>query len=179
MTTFKRLMTNTFLTTKFWVLNWMTSVISTLLLGGPSLIAKVQYVLVFWSHGIIKNSHYSDFILQFYYSPMTTEWAEKGQLDTSLYQMAGSLHRSWSKCSTTTLALILLDNLRVNYIHSITSMGKEDEMFVKLLKYTGDHQAGLSIFRSLRMSVQIFFLIQYLIRMYHISSCMSCNPQPQ
>lgn len=33
------------------------------------------------------------FILHYYYSPLATEWAEKGQPDSSLYRMAETLHR--------------------------------------------------------------------------------------
>lgn len=50
---------------------------------------------------------------------------------------------------------LILGNLRVKT--SVTCMGKEDKMFVKLPKYTGDYQAGHSVFRSLRTRVQGFF----------------------
>lgn len=51
---------------------------------------------------------------------------------------------------------LTLGNPRVKT--SVTRTGKDDETFVKLPKYTGDYQAGHSVFRSLRMRVQIFFL---------------------
>lgn len=61
-------------------------------------------------------------------------------------------------------------------MHLISSMGWEDEMFVKLAMYIRDHQAGLSQFWSLSSD---FLLLQYLLGIHHISSCTSCNPQPQ
>lgn len=91
----------------------LTSVISTLLLlSGPSLLARVQHVKMFWSQSTIRNSHCVNIHS---FSSMATEWAEKGQPDSSLHQEAETLHRPWWNtlpCGATTLAP-LLGNLRV------------------------------------------------------------------
>lgn len=95
MTTFKRLRPN--ISNHKILIAGLNSVTSTLLLlGAPSLLTKVQDIKVFWSPGIIKDSHYADFILQFHNSPVATEWAGKG-----LWVSGGRTSSQISKCSAT------------------------------------------------------------------------------
>lgn len=129
----------------------LTSVISILLLlSGPSLLAGVQHVKMFWSRSTIRSSHYVDICS---FSSMATERAEKGQLGSSLHQVAKTLHRPrWNAlpCGAATLAP-LLSNLRVKISTAFpftSGMDWEDEMFAKLSTHVRDHQAGLSLFWS-------------------------------